>query len=714
MSTNRLIALALSLGAALAASADIVIENNALRLTLGEDGSVKGLLDRTAGKELLAKGHAVRAFEVTREGKAFLPTAVAKAGDGLRVEFKEAGTTAAITVKATPSFIAFKLAGLIGPRPDALRLLCVPVEPRENFGSWLNVVWDDQFAVALVAGNVATNCHSDAKPDRVLLTADCDARVRLEGCEAVLLGCPRLEFLGRLDRLERDYDLPHGVTNRNAPAQRWSYFWSTTNPATVDRVIQYAKQGGFRQLIISYTEFSTSAGHFPWRDTYPNGLRDLQAVVRKVRAAGLSPGMHIHFNKAHQSDPYVTPVPDRRLYKDRSIALAAAIDARATEIPTATAPTGFPTEDGQRELQIGDEIVEYRVLSTQPPFAFKGCTRGYRGTTAAPHPAGETAYRLGIDVGWPIFVRFDQETNLQQEVARRIASLYNPCGFDFVYFDGSEDVYDPFWYYIPKAQSEVYRLLQPEPTVAEGAARGHFSWHMLSRSNAYDSVPPEEIKDFCRTHPCPAAASNARDFTGVNFGWLAYSPRTAQTIGTQPDMLEFVASRAAAWDCPLSLHTSTQSLDAHPRTADNLEVIRNWENARIEGWLTDDQKRDLRDLKQEHILLVTAEGDRELHPYRQIEKPAGGSDRVRAFVFERDGKTVIVYWHPSGSGQLRIALPATKVKLYRPWGTPSQYQAQGDAIVLPLSDRHFLECADLGEGHVIRALEQATVLAPPP
>ncbi|MFQ6099210.1 MAG: hypothetical protein ACE5O2_15870, partial [Armatimonadota bacterium] len=581
-----------------------------------------------------------------------------------------------------------------------------------NLGSWLNVVWDDDFAVALVAANVDTKCWSKAKAGRVFLNADSEARVRLEGCEVAIIGCPRGEFLGRLDRFERDYGLPHGVTNRNAPDQRWSYFWTITNPATVDKAIAYAKQGGFRQLIISYTEFSKSAGHFPWRETYPNGLRDLQAVVAKVRAAGLSPGLHVHFNKAHLRDPYVTPVPDPRLYKDLSIPLARAIDPNTTQVPTATPPERFPTKDGQRVLQIGDEIIEYRALSLQPPFGFKGCTRGHLGTRATAHAAGETVYRLGVDTGWPIFIRFDQEAGIQQEVARRIANIYNACKFDFIYFDGSEDVYDPFWYYIPKAQYEVYRLLDPEPIVAEAAARGHFSWHMLSRSNAYDSVPPEEMKDFCRKYPCRAAANNAKNFTGVNFGWLAYTPRTPRTIGTQPDILEFIASRAAAWDCPLSLHTPLDRLDAHPRTPDNLEVIRNWENVRIEGWLTDEQKRELRNLDQEHILLINEQGEREIHAYRQIEQPANGSDRLRAFVFERGGDVVVVYWHPFAFGQLRLTLPATKVILYRPYGTPVEYEARGDAIIVPLGDRRFLECAGMSEDAVVRAFQEATVVAP--
>lgn len=45
-------------------------------------------------------------------------------------------------------------------------------------------------------------------------------------------------------------------------------------------------------------------------------------------------------------------------------------------------------------------------------------------------------------------------------------------------------------------------------------------------------------------------------------------------VGTQPDMIEFVSSLAAAWDCPVSLSGSLHSYKTHARTSDNFEVYR--------------------------------------------------------------------------------------------------------------------------------------------
>ena len=38
-------------------------------------------------------------------------------------------------------------------------------------------------------------------------------------------------------------------------------------------------------------------------------MRDLQQIVRKIKDAGLIPGLHHHYNKAFGQDPYVTPGP---------------------------------------------------------------------------------------------------------------------------------------------------------------------------------------------------------------------------------------------------------------------------------------------------------------------------------------------------------------------------------------------------------------------
>jgi hypothetical protein len=47
---------------------------------------------------------------------------------------------------------------------------------------------------------------------------------------------------------------------------------------------------------------------------------------------------------------------------------------------------------------------------------------------------------LDVDT-WPVFVRFTQNTGIQDEVAERLRAIYEQAGFHFVYYDGAEDVH---------------------------------------------------------------------------------------------------------------------------------------------------------------------------------------------------------------------------------------------------------------------------------
>ena len=116
-------------------------------------------------------------------------------------------------------------------------------------------------------------------------------------------------------------------------------------------------------------------------------------------------------------------------------------------------------------------------------------------------------------------------------------------------------------------------------------------------------------------------------------------------------MYEYGTSRAAAWDALLQLW-KIEDFKAHPRTEDIFEVIRRWEDVRAKNWLTEEQKLALRNLEQEHILLINEDKEYELVPYDQIKDAANGSSDILAFIFERKDERFVVYWHTTGSGSL--------------------------------------------------------------
>ncbi len=267
----------------------------------------------------------------------------------------------------------------------------------------------------------------------------------------------------------------------------------------------------------------------------------------------------------------------------------------------------------------------------------------------------------------------------------------------------------PFWYTVSRAQWLVWQKVDPKPLFAEGACKSHFSWHILTRGNAFDTFKPEVIKAATRAYPAAEAPRVAKDFTSINFGWIGYLAPSTQTIGTQPDMLEYITSRAAAWDCPISLNGHLDQFAAHPRTPDNLEVIKRWEDLRAQAWLTRSQKESLKNLDQEHTLLINESGKRELVPYSQIENIGGAGRPARGFVFERMGKVYVTYWHTSGEATLDVPLPAKDIRLMKDFGTTLNIQSAGNGVRLPLAGRLYVECTGLPTRDVVNAFKNARV-----
>lgn len=708
----------------------VILETATLRLEISQDGMLRALAAKPEGVAYgvveppcpvavvyrggcmvpSGKGEfaAVTGRWVYQGGTQFAATRVSLKGDQLTIEFGQAQTTATYRVRGSGDYLAFELLAVEGTPIDRIELLRLSVRKLPSLGQWVNAACDDRFGICLCAGNLQTDIEMLPEERRVLMTAAAEAAVGFRGATAVLLGCrqPKTGFLDAMAKVEHDFRLPSGAAFRRSPLQKLSYLWATRpTPQNIDQYIRWAKQGGFRVLLLSYTAFSNSPGHFPWNEQYPNGMADLQQVTHAIRAAGLHAGLHIHYSKTRKGDPYTTPVPDERLRQTRRFTLAAPLDDSAHSITVREDPSGSTLDKGRRILKLGKELVAYQNYTAQAPYQFTGCERGHLQTTAAPHAAGDNVGLLDVDT-WDVFIRFDQNTDIQDEVARRIAEIYRQTGpYAMVYFDGAEDVHEPFWHHVAAAQYRVFRLLDPPPPVCEAAQYTHFSWHMISRSNAYDVVAaPDGMKDFCRLMPCPTAAARALDFSRVQFGWLGRFGRS-QAGYAGPDVFEYVASRAAAWDCPIALHAGLEEFQSNPRAEDCLAAIKIWEDARVGNHLSDEDRRRLRNVapedaryvpcfeqreiyencrenrnltesqrriladRREHHLFVNEQGRYELTEIEEVPDVAQGA--VKAFLFRRPVQpedTYVIAWAVEGESRLR--LPRGRLAAMQPFGTP--------------------------------------------
>lgn len=166
---------------------------------------------------------------------------------------------------------------------------------------------------------------------------------------------------------------------------------------------------------------------------------------------------------------------------------------------------------------------------------------------------------------------------------------------------------------------------------------------------------------------------------------------------------------AAGWDCPVSLVARLDHMNTHPRTPDNLEVLRRWEDVRNSDFLTDKIRESLKDPEKEHILLLDEDGEFELQVCEQLINAAGGNPEMRAFIFDRAGRTYVAYWHTSGEAAAELPLNPDKVKLHGAIGSLLPVQKNDPGTRIPVWNRLYLEF-NLPREEVIAVMEKARMV----
>ncbi len=685
---------AIAAPAASANQPDIVVENARFRLVVGADAIAKSLVSKKTGEELLELRDPTPFFSVTQDRPfnneiklvhphtrtTYPANSLRREGDRLVVGFEIAPYEAVVTVKTTDDYALFELTDFIvteksyplcptttkpldftAPPVEEFRIVQLPVKNRANLGEWLNVQWDGSAAVGVFATSPYAQVGAERRNGYRLMRADALRSVKIRGTGAVVVvDAGGDAILDRIAALERDFGLPRGVENRRNPLVRSSiYFASGVSPANIERHVEMAKRGGFRLMEMSRSEFFGPSGDYEYRAAYPNGAADVKKMLDKVRAAGIVPGLHILHTFISFNSKYVKGGADRRLLLREHFTLSRAIGPDDDEVYVDENTQNAEMSAKCRILKFGKELMSYEGFTTKPPYKFTGVKRGAKGTPRASHEEGLIGGTLWICEygGGDIYIK--QDSDLQDIVSAKVAELWK-AGFGFIYFDGSEGVLPPYGYHVPNAQYRIWKNLDPQPILGEGAAKAHFGWHMLSGANAFDVFFPEEFKAKIDEYPAAEAPLMQRDFSRVNFGWWGFWAPTSlirgnPTIGVQPDMWEYGTSKAAAWDSPASIQMNLAALDAHPRTPDILEVMRRWEDVRARNWLTPAMKASLRVPGREHHLYVEPDGSYALYETEMLPSPAAAPD-IRAFVFERNGRQTVAYWHKRGEGEFTANL----------------------------------------------------------
>ena len=559
----------------------IVLDNDYIRYVLQSDGRILGFVDKQTGKDYCAAS-GQRAVMVLKLGTtSYLPSACRYADGKLTVQFEEAHVTVVAKVTCKNHYLVLEVESVSDPQVAELDLSNLEVTSCKYVGEMSGVAADDHFAVCLRALNLQVRGRIGGRP--ALLRATCYRQYGLVGAKIAVVGCPASELRTILKEVVRQEGLPYsplgGPWALDAEENRGSYLFATVSEKNVDQWIVMAQQAHIACL--HFIGWEQSLGHYqPRADLYPGGLAGLKSVVAKIHAAGLKAGMHTLTSCISGSDPWIVPVPDKRLGTDAVFTLAAALDRHETTVSIAEEPQQFDAvwaySSRGNVIRIDDELVSFGGTERQRPYGFSGCTRGAFGTEPAPHTKGTPVAHL--NVRWGCF-QPDENSTLVDDIADAVAHVFNTCGFDMIYMDGiTEDTMVGDWHAAAKMRAAIFQRLN-QPVLVEASCWDYHSWPFHSRLGAWDH-PVWGLKRFIDVH-CRLGVLDVDGRTTERYpqssllpsqlGWWVISGPTNDHPAETLDEMEYLCCKALAYDAPVSF----QGVDVggHPWNARQDEYL---------------------------------------------------------------------------------------------------------------------------------------------
>lgn len=599
------------------------IENQLARLEIDPRGRCIALIEKRSGRNLLAKTTPMATIKVT--GNTLRPRACSVAGDKVCLNFGKDEAKVVIGCASKERYLTFTVLSVAGKAVESLSFLSLQVQPGEQSSPTSGAVVGDGWGVCLREMNLQTQTISGGSPPT--LQATCTSEHGLVGSKAGLVVAPADQLRAALQDMVKAEGLPQsslgGPWALDAQDIRGSYLFAHPSEQDAERWIDLAKRGGFTHL--HYDGWYKSLGHYqPNPSLFPNGLEGMKTMVRKVHAAGLKAGMHTLTGCIQTNDPWVTPVPDKRLAADASYSLAADMDEKSDTILTVEKPQEHDViwsyAGRGNAIRMGAEIIQYSAISLTPPYGFLKCTRGAFGTKPGAHRKGDPVDHLR-----QVYLAFypDDRSTLVDEVADAIARVYNECEFDQIYMDGSEGMGS--LHAIQTMRDAIYKRLR-RPAVVEASCWDHWSWYFHSRIGAWDH-PKWGLKPFTDLHCAAIANYRQGALLQAQLGWwVVLGPNYASRAET-PDEMEYFCCKTLAFDAP----SSTQGIGslgspANARMQEYITMAGWYERLRLANYFPESVKQQLRQPGKDFHLVRADDGQWQLLPTDYLAHKVTGPD----------------------------------------------------------------------------------------
>ena len=466
----------------------------------------------------------------------------------------------------------------------------------EKFGSTLQAYCRNRFEERIISNLNHEKYISPVFDDKGIM-----------GSKIALFGCPVKKTLETLGQIEVVEGLPHptidGKWGKEARTASAAYLIYDFGENTIDEAIDYTKKAGLRYLY--HPGPFKNWGHFDLKEeSFPNGWDGLKTCVDKANREGIMVGVHTLSNFITTNDPYVTPVPDARLAKVGSTIISENIDAKQIEIPIES-PDFFNQykNNNLHTVMIGSELIRYEKVSESAPWKLLNCERGAWKTISARHNKGAEISKL-TDHGYKVFLT---NPELSIEVAEQIAKLYNHCGLSQISFDGLEGnrstgmgnygeiLFTKTWW--DNLTSDVKKHM-----IIDASRTTHYFWHIYSRMN-WGEPWYAGFRESQTEYRLKNQAYFQRNLMPGMLGW--FSMRN----NTPVEDIEWMLARSAAFNAGYAFVSGSRQFETNGQSEKILELIGEWEKARMANAFTEEQKEKMKNINNEFHLETIAENE---------------------------------------------------------------------------------------------------------
>ncbi|CAG5003746.1 hypothetical protein DYBT9275_03221 [Dyadobacter sp. CECT 9275] len=437
------------------------------------------------------------------------------------------------------------------------------------------------------------------------------------GSAIAIFACPETETLNTIEKIEIAEGLPHpmldGVWIKRSPRMGEAYMLYEGNQLM--NSLTYAKQLNFKLVHIG--DVFKSWGHFGLETDRFDGAAAIRKFTEQARKDGISVGIHTLTTFTGVNDPYVSPVPNDSLQKYGSTLLTKDLGEDGDTLWIKD-PYFFKNPTGTRTLRIGTELISYRKVSDSEPWKLTGLVRGQFKTGKAFHRAGSVVDKL-VNNSYGGFL---PDIHLQDQYARRLATVCRETGVDLMDFDGfealdatghgafAENRFIDLWY----RSLDRYRFTL-------GSNTSHYYWHIYSFMNWgepwYSALRKSQVN-----YRIENQRYFERNLMPGMLGWFKLEE------SYRPEEIEWIQARSAGYNAGYLLRVE-ESIEKNGFKDEMFEAIREWQKARHAGAFNKEQIERLKQPGNEFHLIKKSDSSWELlpvslqtgyeHKYRQVQ-----------------------------------------------------------------------------------------------